>query len=43
LKSLGAHQVETFFQPEIGEMEIDEMPIQIIFQNFHIVGWIATK
>jgi hypothetical protein len=32
-----------FFQPKIREMEIDEMPTQIMVQNLCIVGWTITK
>jgi hypothetical protein len=28
-----------FFQPEVGEMEIDEMPTRIRIQYLCIVGW----
>jgi hypothetical protein len=37
------HLPLTFFQPKGGEMEIDEMPIQIKVQNPFIIGWIVTK
>ncbi len=37
------HLLKTFFQPEVGEMEIDKMPTQIRVQNLLIVGWIVTK
>jgi hypothetical protein len=34
---------ETFFQHEVGKMEIDEMLAWIRVQNLHIVGWIVIK
>jgi hypothetical protein len=32
-----------FFQPKVGEMEIDKMLVQIRVQNLCIVGWIVTE
>ncbi len=37
------HLLETFFQLEVGKMEIDETPIQIKVQNLCIVGWTTLK
>jgi len=40
LDTFQQHLLETFFQLEVGEMEIDKTPTQIKIQNLHIVGWI---
>ncbi len=37
------HLLKTFFQLEVGEMEINEMLAWIIVQNLYIAGWIVTK
>jgi hypothetical protein len=37
------HLLETFFQHEVGEIEIDKMFARIRVQNLCIVGWIITK
>ncbi len=37
------HVPETFFQPEVGEMEIDETFARIRIQNLCIVGWTFTE
>jgi len=37
------HLLNTSFQPEVREMEIDEMHAQIRVQNLCIAGWIVTK
>jgi hypothetical protein len=33
------HLPKKFFQPKVGEMEIDEMSAQTVVQNRHIIGW----
>jgi hypothetical protein len=37
------HLLKTFFQPEIGEMEIDETPTQIRIQNLCITRWFVIE
>jgi hypothetical protein len=37
------HLLKTFFQLEVGEMEINKTPTQIRVQNLHIARWIVTK
>jgi hypothetical protein len=37
------HLPKIFFQHEVGEMEIDQMPIWIRVQNLCITCWIITK
>jgi len=37
------HLPKTFFQHEVGEMQIDKMPARIRVQNLCIVGWLVTK
>jgi hypothetical protein len=37
------HLAKTFFQPEVGEMEIDKMLVRIRVQNLRIMGWTITK
>ncbi len=37
------HLLKTYFQLEVGKMEIDKTFAQIRVQNLCIVGWIVTK
>jgi hypothetical protein len=37
------HLSKTFFQPKVGEVEIDETPAQIKVQKLRIARWIVTK
>jgi hypothetical protein len=37
------HLPKTFFQPKVGEMEIDKMLVRIKVQNLHIDRWIVTE
>jgi hypothetical protein len=37
------HLSKTFFQPKVGEMEIDKMLVRIKVQNLHIGRWIVTE
>jgi len=39
LDTFQQHLLKTFFQPKVGEMEIDKTLIQIKFQNLHNAGW----
>jgi hypothetical protein len=38
LDTFQQHSPKTFFQPEVGEMEMDEMPIRIKVQNLRIAN-----
>jgi hypothetical protein len=41
--SFQQHLLETFFQLEVREMEIDETHARIRVQNLRIMGWTITK
>jgi hypothetical protein len=43
LDTFQQHLLEMFFQPKVGEMEIDKMPSLVRVQNLCIVGWIVTE
>jgi hypothetical protein len=43
LDTFQQHLLKTFFQAEVGEMEINEMLVQVKVQNLCIVGWTVTE